>query len=54
MDDFNRMDREYSSEFWEAIEQVQNLSPGDVLAIIEENQQRTVSFPEKMLLVKFS
>lgn len=50
MDDFNRMDREYSSEFWEAIEQVQNLSPGDVLAIIEENQQRTVSFPEKMLL----
>lgn len=50
MDDFISMDTGYSQEFWEQIEQLQNLSPEEILSLIEENTGRAVRFPEKMLL----
>lgn len=41
---------EYSEKFWEVVEDLQHLNPDDVMFLIEENKQRTVSFPENMLL----
>ena len=44
------MSIEYSDKFWEAVENLNYLRPDDVMLLIEENKQRTVSFPENMLL----
>ena len=44
------MSIEYSDKFWEMVEGLNYLRPDDVMQLIEENKQRTVSFPENMLL----
>ena len=40
---------EYSEKFWQAVEGLIHLGADDVMALIEENKARTVSFPENML-----
>ena len=44
------MNDNFTDRFWSAIEQLENLNSDEVLSLIEENQNRTVSFPENMLL----
>ena len=44
------MQNELSTKFWESIEKLECLSLDDVADIIEENKQRSVPFPENMLL----
>ena len=44
------MNDNFTNRFWSAIEQLENLNSDEVLSLIEENQNRTVSFPENMLL----
>lgn len=44
------MNDNFTDRFWSAIEQLENLNSDEVLGLIEENQNRTVSFPENMLL----
>lgn len=41
---------EFSSRFWESLDELQCLSLDDVADIIEENKNRSVPFPENMLL----
>ena len=41
---------EYSEKFWQAVEGLIHLGADDVMALIEDNKLRTVSFPENMLL----
>ena len=41
---------EYSEKFWEVVEGLIHLGADEVMALIEENKTRTVSFPENMLL----
>ena len=44
------MNDNFSDSFWLAIEHLEHLSSDEVIQLIEENHQRTVSFPENMLL----
>ena len=44
------MQNELSTKFWESIEKLECLSLDDVADIIEDNKQRSVPFPENMLL----
>lgn len=44
------MSFEYTTNFWDSVEKLQNLDMSDVLALIEENKARSVSFPENLLL----
>lgn len=50
MDNFNRMSTEYSANFWEIVSELQNISPDEVETIIRDNLNKTVPFPENMLL----
>ena len=44
------MESEFSNKFWDAVAGLQNLDMAEVMALIEENKQRRVSFPENLLL----
>lgn len=50
MDDYSKMNKEYSQAFWDEIEKLESISLEEINQLILDNAEQSVILPEKLLL----